>query len=46
MFMDTDNKTYKSMEQIEKIFKDKGVDLSKPIIASCGSGEATAIYFF
>jgi len=30
--------TLKSPREIESLFKDAGVDLSKPVVASCGSG--------
>ncbi|MCF2905797.1 3-mercaptopyruvate sulfurtransferase [Octadecabacter sp. CECT 8868] len=35
--------TLKSPDTIEQIFKDAGVDLSKPAILSCGSGVTAAI---
>jgi len=37
-FMDTETQTFKSKEQIEKMFKDAGVDFNQPVVASCGSG--------
>ncbi|XP_005101341.1 3-mercaptopyruvate sulfurtransferase [Aplysia californica] len=36
--MDTESKTYKSVDELKKIFEDNNVDLKKPIIFTCGSG--------
>ncbi|KAJ1720686.1 hypothetical protein LPJ53_004701 [Coemansia erecta] len=36
----------KSPEEIRKVFEDRGVDLSRPIITSCGSGVTAAILYF
>lgn len=36
--MDLDQQTFCSREELERIFKQKGIDLTKPIISSCGSG--------
>jgi thiosulfate/3-mercaptopyruvate sulfurtransferase len=33
----------RSADEIKKIFKDVGVDLSKPISASCGSGVTACV---
>ena len=35
--------TLKSPAQIEKLFKDAGVDLGKPVVASCGSGITASV---
>jgi thiosulfate/3-mercaptopyruvate sulfurtransferase len=37
------DKTMKSPEELRRIFEDAGVDLSKPIVTSCGSGVTAAI---
>ncbi|KAJ1863878.1 hypothetical protein LPJ73_000401 [Coemansia sp. RSA 2703] len=36
----------KSPEEIRKVFEDRGVDLSRPVITSCGSGVTAAILYF
>lgn len=38
-----DNGRFKSPEAIRQIFADKGIDLDKPIICSCGSGVTACI---
>ena len=38
-----DDKTMKSVEETQKIFEAAGVDLDKPIIASCGSGVTACV---
>ena len=35
--------TLKSPAEIEKVFKAAGVDLSRPIVASCGSGVSASV---
>jgi thiosulfate/3-mercaptopyruvate sulfurtransferase len=30
--------TYKSAEELAKLFKDAGIDVSKPVVTTCGSG--------
>ena len=40
-----DDQTLKSKELLLNIFTSKGVDLTKPIITSCGSGVTAAILF-
>lgn len=35
--------TLKSRAQIEKLFKEAGVDLSKPVVTSCGSGITASV---
>ncbi len=37
------NGTMKSVDELRKIFAGKGVDLSKPVITTCGSGVTAAI---
>lgn len=34
---------YKSSEELAKVFKSAGVDLKKPIVASCGTGVTASI---
>ena len=34
---------YKAPEELAKVFKSAGVDLKKPIIASCGTGVTASI---
>jgi len=41
-----DNFTFKSSADIEAAFRDAGVDFSKPIITSCGSGVTAAVVAF
>ncbi|KAK7507157.1 hypothetical protein BaRGS_00001092 [Batillaria attramentaria] len=36
--MDLERQTFKSKEELQKIFEQRGIDLTKPIIGSCGSG--------
>ena len=36
--LDPQTKTMKSKDELEKVFTTAGVDFSKPIVASCGSG--------
>ncbi len=38
-----DNFTMRSADDIKKVFEDAGVDLSKPISASCGSGVTACV---
>ena len=38
-----DDMTLKSADELEKVFKTAGVDLSKPAITTCGSGVTAAI---
>ncbi len=39
----TENGTMKSVEETRKIFEDAGVDLTKPVVTTCGSGVTAAI---
>ncbi len=41
--LSTEDGTLKSDDELAAIFKDAGVDLSKPVIASCGSGVTAAV---
>jgi thiosulfate/3-mercaptopyruvate sulfurtransferase len=36
--LDTTNKCFKEPEDLKRLFSEVGVDLSKPLIMSCGSG--------
>lgn len=38
--------TYKSPEQIRELFQSTGIDLSQPIISSCGSGVTACVLLF
>ncbi len=38
--------TWKSTDEIKAIFNDAGVDLSKPIVTTCGSGMTAAVVSF
>ncbi|MFC7050334.1 3-mercaptopyruvate sulfurtransferase [Emcibacter nanhaiensis] len=38
-----ENGTYKSPEEMEQVFADAGVDLSQPIVTTCGSGGTAAV---
>ncbi|AOM40762.1 3-mercaptopyruvate sulfurtransferase [Xenorhabdus hominickii] len=38
-----DNGRYKSVEEITAIFQEKDIDLTKPIVTSCGSGMTAAV---
>lgn len=38
--------TYKSAEQIAEAFKAAGIDLTKPLVATCGSGITAAVLAF
>ena len=38
-----EDKTFKSKEEIEKIYKEKNIDLSKTIINTCGSGMTASV---
>ncbi|PPR76375.1 MAG: 3-mercaptopyruvate sulfurtransferase [Alphaproteobacteria bacterium MarineAlpha2_Bin1] len=40
------NKTLKGLEEIEEIFKDKGITFEKPIVTTCGSGITASILAF
>lgn len=40
-----DDGTMKSPEALRKVFEDAGVDLSKPVITTCGSGVTAAILY-
>lgn len=45
MILDPASKTVKNVEALRKTFDTKGVDLSKPVVVSCGSGmTATGLY--
>ncbi|MEM6848957.1 MAG: 3-mercaptopyruvate sulfurtransferase [Pseudomonadota bacterium] len=41
--LSTEDGTLKTDDELAAIFKDAGVDLSKPVIASCGSGVTAAV---
>lgn len=41
-----DNGTYKSATEIEAAFKASGVDLTQPLITTCGGGVTAAVLFF
>ena len=41
-----DDNTFKDFESLRNVFTSKGVDIKRPIIASCGSGVTAAIIFF
>lgn len=36
--LNTEDGTFKSADQIRRIFEQAGIDLSKPVVTSCGSG--------
>ncbi|KAK3601837.1 hypothetical protein CHS0354_041758 [Potamilus streckersoni] len=36
--MDPETKTVKTKDELEKLFRNSGVDLQKPLVATCGSG--------
>ncbi|MDM8009585.1 MAG: 3-mercaptopyruvate sulfurtransferase [Parasphingorhabdus sp.] len=38
--------TWKNSDEIKTIFKDAGVDLSKPLVTTCGSGMTAAVVCF
>ena len=40
--VDHKTKLFKSPEKLKKIFESKGIDLNKPIVASCGIGKYSA----
>ena len=37
--LDPVNKTMLVADSVRKVFKDAGIDLGKPIVAMCGTGE-------
>jgi thiosulfate/3-mercaptopyruvate sulfurtransferase len=41
--LDPKDKTFLSAQQLQEVFKSKGVDPSKPIISSCGTGVTAAV---
>lgn len=41
-----EDKTFKSPEEIKKLFEESGVDLNDPIITSCGSGMTACVLLF
>ncbi len=41
-----ENGTYKDMEAIRAEFENNGVDLSKPVVTSCGSGVTACVLLF
>jgi thiosulfate/3-mercaptopyruvate sulfurtransferase len=41
-----DDGTYKSADAIKAVFADAGIDLAKPVIATCGSGITAAVLTF
>ncbi|XP_033119077.1 3-mercaptopyruvate sulfurtransferase-like [Anneissia japonica] len=41
--IDMENKCMRSPEEIQKIFDDSGIDLSKPLAASCGAGISACV---
>ncbi|XP_071954163.1 3-mercaptopyruvate sulfurtransferase-like [Antedon mediterranea] len=41
--IDIENKLFRSPDEIKKIFEEKGIDLSKPLTATCGSGISACI---
>lgn len=45
--MDKDaNFTFRSADEIKKIFKDSGIDFTSPVVASCGSGVTACVIAF
>ena len=42
----SDEKTFKSPDQLKEIFLSSGVDLEKPIVTSCGSGMTACVLLF
>ncbi len=38
--------TFRSADEINKIFKDAGIDFSSPVVASCGSGVTACVIAF
>ena len=40
------NKTLKSLDEIKKIFKEKGITFKKPVVTTCGSGITASILAF
>ncbi|KXN71990.1 thiosulfate sulfurtransferase, Rhodanese-like protein [Conidiobolus coronatus NRRL 28638] len=40
------SKVFKSSEEVKSIIKEKGIDLSNPIINTCGSGITASILYF
>jgi thiosulfate/3-mercaptopyruvate sulfurtransferase len=41
-----DDGTYKSADAIKAVFADAGIDLAKPVVATCGSGITAAVLTF
>ena len=38
--------TYKSTEELRSAFEDAGLDMTRPIVASCGSGVTGSVLLF
>lgn len=36
----------KTPEEMKKVFADRGIDLNKPLMASCGSGQNPFLFAF
>lgn len=43
--LDPETKLMKTPEELQKVFEDAGVDLSKPLITSCGSGITACVVY-
>lgn len=41
--LDPETKTFYSPEKLKKIFEEKGIDASKPIISTCGTGVTASV---
>lgn len=44
--LDEDDGTYLPIDELKECFEDNGVDLSKPIVTSCGSGVTACVLLF
>ena len=42
--MNVEEQTFKSKEEILKLFKEKSIDLEKPFVATCGSGTIVVLF--
>jgi thiosulfate/3-mercaptopyruvate sulfurtransferase len=44
--LDEDDRTYLPVDELKECFEDNGVDLSRPIVTSCGSGVTACVLLF
>lgn len=44
LMLNPETKTLKTPAEMKEVFKQKGIDVDKPLTSTCGSGELTSCY--